>query len=127
MKIAHVALWTTDLDRASDFYRDMFAAEIGETYRSERVPGFSSRFVRLPEGPAIELMYSPKLTPQPVGALLVGWAHIAISLGSKDEVVAVATRMDSKGGLASGPRWTGDGYFEAVISDPDGNLIEVTI
>ena len=127
MKIAHVALWTNDLDRASDFYRDVFGAEIGEIYESERTQGFRSRFARLPEGPAIELMHLPTLAPHATNGPRVGWAHIAISLGTEDAVIAVASRMESNGTLVSGPRWTGDGYFEAVVSDPDGNLVEVTI
>ncbi|RKF31490.1 VOC family protein [Paraburkholderia fungorum] len=127
MKIAHVALWTNDLDRAADFYRDMFGAEIGEMYRSERTQGFSSRFARLPDGPAIELMHLPKLAPHSMDDRRVGWAHIGISLGTEDAVIALARRMESNGALVSGPRWTGDGYFEAVVSDPDGNLVEVTI
>ncbi|TFE42248.1 glyoxalase/bleomycin resistance/extradiol dioxygenase family protein [Paraburkholderia dipogonis] len=127
MKITHVALWTNDLDRASDFYRDMFGAEIGETYKSERTQGFSSRFARLPEGPAIEIMHLPRLAPHSVDGPRAGWAHIAISLGTEDAVIALARRMESDGALVSGPRWTGDGYFEAVVSDPDGNFVEVTI
>jgi lactoylglutathione lyase len=127
MKIVHVALWTSDLDRSSDFYREMFDAEIGETYVSKRTLGFTSRFARLSAGPAIELMSLPNLESRSGDAPQVGWGHIAISLGSEEAVMAVARRMESKGTLVSGPRWTGDGYFEAVISDPDGNLVEVTI
>lgn len=127
MKIAHVALWTANLERASDFYREMFGAEIGQTYVSETTPGFTSRFARLPDGPAIELMSLPTLLPQSGNGPRVGWGHIAISLGTEHAVMALARRTESNGTLVSGPRWTGDGYFEAVISDPDGNLVEVTI
>jgi lactoylglutathione lyase len=127
MNVAHVALWTSDLDRASDFYRDAFGAEVGPTYHSERRPGFLSRFARLATGPSIELMSLPNLEPQTSDAPRIGWAHIAISLGTEDAVIGLATRMKLEGALISGPRWTGDGYFEAVISDPDGNLVEVTV
>ncbi|WP_409932352.1 VOC family protein [Paraburkholderia sp. BCC1886] len=81
----------------------------------------------MPEGPTIELMYLPKLATHLADRPRVGWAHIAISLGSYDAVIAVAKRMESSGTLVSGPRWTGDGYFDAVISDPDGNPVEITI
>ncbi|WGS53836.1 VOC family protein [Paraburkholderia sp. D15] len=137
MKIAHVALWTSDLDRACRFYRETFGAEIGDPYRSSTTPGFMSRFARFSDGPAIELMYLPELAAPEVAASSpaarsekrprIGWAHLAISLGNEDAVRAMATQMASKGTLVSAPRWTGDGYFEAVIRDPDGNLIEVTI
>jgi lactoylglutathione lyase len=127
MNIAHVALWTSNLDRSCDFYREVFGAEIGPTYRSKRTLGFTSRFARFPEGPAIELMAFPQLAPQSGCGLRVGWGHIAISLGTEEAVTTLAKKMESNDTLVSGPRWTGDGYFEAVISDPDGNLIEVTI
>lgn len=28
--------------------------------------------------------------------------------------------------LLSGPRTTGDGYYESVVQDPEGNLVEIT-
>lgn len=127
MSIAHVAFWTSDLEQASAFYRDVFSAEIGPEYRSVRTPGFVSRFVRFTAGPAIELMSLPHLAPSASSNPRVGWGHIAISLGSEHAVEETAKQMEARGMLCSGPRWTGDGYFEAVISDPDGNLIEITV
>ncbi|HBB6728349.1 TPA: glyoxalase/bleomycin resistance/extradiol dioxygenase family protein, partial [Citrobacter freundii] len=53
------------------------------------------------------------------------WVHLAISVGGNENVDAVAMQAQKQGILVSGPRTTGDGYYEAVIKDPDGNLIEI--
>ncbi len=55
-----------------------------------------------------------------------GWAHVAITLGSPVAVDVMVARMDALDLLRSPPRWAGDGFFEAVIDDPEGNLIEIT-
>jgi lactoylglutathione lyase len=59
MRIAHVALWTRDLDAAAEFWRRTFQATIGEPYYSQRRHGFVSRFVTLGTGDKIELMTGP--------------------------------------------------------------------
>ncbi|MBP7334990.1 VOC family protein [Niveispirillum sp.] len=128
MRIAHVALWTTDLDEAARFWVTHFGAEVGDLYESRRRPGFTSRFVRLKEGAVIELMSAPWLSGEgEQGWERCGWAHIALSLGSQAAVNDLAARLSALDLLDSGPRWTGDGYYEAVVKDPDGNLIEITV
>lgn len=57
----------------------------------------------------------------------LGWAHIAFSVGSKEQVVALTERLVADGyACLNGPRLTGDGYFESVVEDPEKNLIEIT-
>ena len=126
MKVAHVALWTLDLDGAVEFWRCYFNAEVGETYHSRRRAGFISRFVTLPGSDArIELMTGPWLEEQ-ASVDRTGWDHLAISLGSARAVDELAARCAADGYLASAPRMTGDGYYEAVVTTPDGTRIEVT-
>ncbi len=127
MRIAHTALWTPDLDAAADFWKTYFGATVGEAYRSSRRPGFISRFVSLPEsGGEIELMTGPWLPLDPHDER-IGWDHIAISLGSKAAVHALAERCKADGLLKSAPRMTGDGFYEAIIVMPEGTPIEITI
>ncbi|MFT3849722.1 MAG: VOC family protein [Propionivibrio sp.] len=127
MKLAHVALWCRDLDRATAFWVEHFDAQPGERYASTRRPGFVSRFVKLDEGATLELMSIPGLAQGATEAAeRPGWAHVAIALGSQAAVDAMAARMAPLGLLASPPRWTGDGFYEAVIRDPEGNPVEVT-
>lgn len=126
MRIAHTALWTRDLEAASKFWQDYFGAEIGEAYHSKNRPGFISRFVTLPEsGGQIELMTGPWLVAD-APAERVGWDHIAISLGHGETVNKLAEQCRRDGCLKSGPRWTGDGFYEAVILMPDGTPVEIT-
>ncbi len=125
MRIAHVALWTRDLDAAADWWHRHFRAEIGAEYASRNRPGFRSRFVRLGDGAAIELMTGPWLG-EVTDDERPGWAHVAISLGSAEAVDDAARRFADEGGLVSGPRETGDGYYEAVVRGPDGALVEIT-
>lgn len=126
MKLAHVALWTRNLDLSAEFWRNYFGAVIGAEYHSTRRPGFVSRFVTLPgSGADVELMYAPWISDAP-GEERIGWDHIALSLGSASAVDALAGRCERDGILLSSPRMTGDGYYEAVIAGPDGTPIEIT-
>lgn len=126
MRIAHVALWTPDLDASAAFWARHFGAVVGEEYVSRNRPGFRSRFLRLADGAALELMTGPWLGDAAVDpAERAGWAHVAVDLGSEDAVRAAAERFTAEGCLVSGPRRTGDGYFEAVVRSPEGALIEI--
>lgn len=126
MRIAHVALWTADLDGLCCFWAETFGAVVGDLYESARRPGFSSRFVYLKDGPSIEIMQGPWITAQ-AAEERQGYAHLALSLGSRESVDVMATRAAAAGTLVSPARMTGDGFYEAVLRDPDGNLIEITV
>lgn len=125
MRLAHVALWTSDLDAAARFWATHFGAEIGDEYVSHNRPGFRSRFLKLLDGSALELMTGPWIDA-PAEGERAGWAHVAISLGSAEAVDAAAVRFAAEGLLVSGPRTTGDGFYEAVVRAPDGALVEIT-
>ncbi|MFS8146203.1 bleomycin resistance protein [Rhizobium sp. R635] len=126
MYIAHVALWTPDLDRQVAFWEKYFDAEIGETYCSKRREGFVSRFITLAgKGAQIEIMTGPWINAGDYEEAS-GWDHIAISLGNAAAVDEMAARCKADGILVSGPRMTGDGFYEAVITTPDGSRVEIT-
>lgn len=125
MKIAHMALWTQDLEQQAHFWVSFFDGKINEKYFSRTNHGFESYFVKIGEDIAIELMTKPGLVGQQPDNNRCGWVHLAISVGSSENVDAMAKRAKEQGILVSGPRTTGDGYYEAVIHDPDGNLIEI--
>lgn len=127
MKIAHVALWCRDLERAVAFWETYFGVLPGLRYASSRRPGFTSCFVSFVDGAALELMSAPWLGD--IVAMNVerpGWAHVAIALGSETEVDALAGRLLMDGFLVAAPRHTGDGFYEAVARDSEGNLVEIT-
>lgn len=125
MRIEHVALWTRDLPGMVTFWQTHFGADASAEYASRNRPGFRSVFLTLPEGARIELMTGPWVGTAPVPET-EGWAHIAIALGSPTAVDAKARTFQALGLLQSGPRQTGDGYYEAVIIAPGGLLVEIT-
>jgi len=126
VRIAHIALWTADLDRLCRFWAETFGAIVGDLYESARRPGFSSRFLYLKDGPSIEIMQGPWIKPQDGQGERLGYAHLALSLGSREAVDAMTARAALAGTLVSPARMTGDGFYEAILGDPDGNLIEIT-
>ncbi|QLP07758.1 VOC family protein [Klebsiella oxytoca] len=125
MKIAHIALWTRQLEQQARFWVSFFDGEINEKYCSQTNPGFESFFVKIGDNIAIELMTKPGLVALTADNNHTGWVHLAISVVGAENVDRLAKRADAQGILVSPPRTTGDGYYEAVIKDPDGNLIEI--
>lgn len=125
MNIAHVALWTRNLDAQVHFWETVFGGQRNERYLSKNRPGFESHFITLSDGPTIELMTVPDLPDRPSHPEFVGWAHIALNVGSEADVDRMAEQARLNNTLLSAPRMTGDGYYEAVIADPDGNRIEL--
>jgi lactoylglutathione lyase len=127
VRIEHVAVWTNDLERLRAFYERYFGARAGTQYRSATRPGFTSYFLTFPGGAGrLELMAAPGLA---AGSALpaVGYAHVALRVGSRADVAALTERMRVDGvRVLSAPRETGDGYFESVVADPDGNVVELT-
>ena len=124
VRIEHVALWTRDLGAQAAFWERHFGAALGPVYESTNRPGFRSIFATLPDGPRLELMTGPWVGPAP-GGEDEGWAPVALALGSDAAVDAKADEMAAEGLLRSGPRRTGDGYYEAVIAAPGGVTGEI--
>jgi lactoylglutathione lyase len=128
MRIDHVALWTNDLERCKRFYVMYFGAEAGRPYVNP-VKGFESCFLRFADGARIEAMKTTTLNPVSfeAGTQRMGLTHLAISVGSEQRVDSLTQRIREDGyQVLDGPRRTGDGYYESVVVDPDGNRIEIT-
>ncbi len=126
MKIEHLAIWTSDLDNLRSFYEKYFGAVSGSKYHNP-VKSFESYFLSFGDGARLELMCKPGLQPG-TPSERTGLAHLAVSVGSEQDVVALTERLRQDGFTIAGEaRVTGDGYFESVVLDPDGNRIEITI
>ncbi|HLP09618.1 MAG TPA: VOC family protein [Opitutaceae bacterium] len=128
MRLEHFALWTPRLETLREFYVGHLGCTAGPLYESRTRP-FRSYFLTFPGGGRLELMEQPGLEPPAAGPApdRTGYAHFALTLGSEDAVRAATERLRAAGvGVIGEPRRTGDGYFESVVLDPDGNRIELT-
>lgn len=129
MKIEHIALWTNRLEVLKEFYIEYFQASAGEKYiNSDK--GFESYFLSFESSARLELMQRAGINDQPAApeSTKTGFIHIAVSVGSERKVRELTEQLRRDGYEVAGePRTTGDGYFESIILDPDGNRIEITI
>jgi len=129
MKIEHLALWVTDLEQMKSFYEKYFSAQAGERYHNP-TKNFSSYFLSFSDGPRLELMHRPEIPESGYaqGSEYKGLIHFAISVGSKEKVDQLTEELRVAGHTIAGEaRRTGDGYYESVVLDPEGNRIEITI
>ena len=128
MTIEHLAIWTKDIEKMKAFYLEFFEVNANEKYFNP-IKNFSSYFLSFPSGARIELMHSPKISRQMEGLKQnLGLAHFAIALGNKQIVDDLTHTLRVKGySILGEPRTTGNGYYESVIADPEGNQIELTI
>lgn len=130
MKISHLAIWTNNLEQLRDFYCTHFDAKSNEKY-TNHVKKFSSYFLTFENGScSLELMSKPNLDDSDSleSKVLTGLAHFAFSVGSKEQVDLFTSQLREAGYKVIGePRLTGDGFYESVIADPDGNIVEITI
>lgn len=126
MKIEHIAIWVKDLERMKDFYLTYFDLTSNDKYVNEK-KGFSSYFLSFASGARIELMHRGDIATGSNQSASFGLTHIAFSAGSKEAVDALTKRLRFDGvNIVGEPRTTGDGYYESVIEDPEGNQIEIT-
>lgn len=128
MHIEHIAIWTEDLEVLKEFYIKYFNASSNELYHNKK-KGFKSYFLSFDKGARLELMKRVDILDHPNRDMeYMGYCHMAVSVGSKDEVLSLTDTIRSDGFEVVGePRHTGDGYFESVVLDPDGNRIEITM
>lgn len=129
IRIEHVAVWARDVDALCAFYERTFGAQVGAPYENI-AKGFRSRFLQFGSGARIEVMSTSTLRPIELapGAQRMGLTHLAISLGSESAVNELTERLRVQGlAVLDGPRRTGDGYYESVVLDPEGNRLELTV
>ena len=125
MKLEHVALYVNDLEAMKDFYVRHFKADANEKYHNPRT-GLQTYFLSFDDGTRLEIMRRPLMSPKATGEHPLGYVHISFKLGSPEHVDRLTEELQQSGRpLLNGPRLTGDGYYESVLSDPEGNLIEL--
>ena len=127
MFIEHIAIYVNDLEKARDFFVKYFGASSNEGYHNPRTD-FRSYFLSFDHGARLEIMNKPQMSDPEKDLNRTGYIHIAFSLGSKEAVDVLTERMIKDGyEVVSGPRTTGDGYYESCIVGIEGNQIEITV
>lgn len=129
MKIDHVALFCQDLEAMRDFFITYFEATSNDLYHNQRT-GLRTYILSFPNGDTrLELMQRPDVTRQAVPEHAhLGYIHLSLAVGSRMQVEALTSRLQAEGyHVLSGPRTTGDGYYESCVEGPEKILIEITV
>ena len=127
MKIEHIAIYVKNLERAKTFFEKYLGGVSNEGYHN-KTTDFKSYFLTFDDGARLEIMNKPGLIDIPKEISQTGYIHIAFSVGSKEKVDALTAELKADGyEVVSGPRTTGDGYYESCIVAIEGNQIEITV
>ena len=127
MKIEHLAIYVNDLEAAREFFTTYLDGKPNDGYHNITT-GFRSYFISFEDGARLEIMTKPELVDTEKALNRTGYAHIAFSVGSMEKVDELTERLRSAGyEVVSGPRNTGDGYYESCIVAIEGNQIETTV
>ncbi len=127
MKIEHIAMYVTDPERARDFFVKYLGGVSNDGYHNVKTD-FRSFFVSFEDGARLEIMTKPEIIDAEKPLNRTGYAHIAFSAGSKEKVDELTEKLKEDGyEVISGPRTTGDGYYESCIVGIEGNQVEITV
>ena len=126
MTIDHIAMYVKDLEKAREFFVKYLDGKSNDGYHN-RTTDFRSYFITFDGGARLEIMTRPELAESGTELLQTGYIHIAFRVGSKEKVDLLTERFRQDGfEVISGPRTTGDGYYESCIIGIEGNQIEIT-
>ncbi len=119
-------MYVDDLEGARAFFMKYFGARSGGMYHNPRT-GLRTYFLTFDGGARLEVMSRPGLAAAVGSAPRVGYAHLAMSVGGKEAVDGLTERLRADGySVVSGPRTTGDSYYESCVEGPEGCLVEIT-
>lgn len=125
-RIEHIALYVDNLEGAKEFFEKYFGAESNEKYHNIKT-GFQSYFLTFNGGARLEIMSKPDVADVDKALTKTGYAHLAFSVGSRENVNNLTAQLKSDGySVISGPRVTGDGYYESCVLGFENNQIEIT-
>ena len=127
MKIEHIALYVRDLERAKDFFIRFFNASANGLYHNPKT-GFRSYFLQFEDGARLEIMSAPGVADTQSNYPHTGYHHLAFSVGSKNAVDNLTLRLKNDGyRVISGPRTTGEGYYESCVAVIENIFVEITV
>ena len=127
MRIEHIAMYVNELEAVRDFFIKYFNASSNAGYHNQTT-GFRSYFLTFDDGARLEIMNKPGMSDGEKAINRTGYSHLAFSVGSREAVDDLTDRLKKDGfQVTSGPRTTGDGYYESCIVGFEDNLIEITV
>ena len=127
MNIEHIAMYVNDLEKTKDFFTDYFGASANDMYHN-KTTGFRSYFLSFDDGSRLEIMNKPDIQDPEKTPARTGLIHLAFSVGSPEKVEELTRRLKDDGyEVISGPRTTGDGYYESCVVGIEGNQVEITV
>ena len=127
MRIEHVALYVNNLENTKKFFVKYLGAKSNDEYHNQKT-SFYSYFLTLEDGARIKIMNLPEMADLPKKLVRIGYSHIAFSVESIEKVDALTAELKADGyEVISGPRTTGDGYYESCIAAIEDNQIEITV
>lgn len=127
IKIDHIAVYVHDLEKAKEFFERYFHAQSNELYYNPNT-GLKTYILSFDGHTRLELMTRPEIKDVGTSVFRNGYIHLSFNLGSKQNVDDLTQKMEEDGFcVLSGPRVTGDGYYESCVEGPEGNLLELTV
>ena len=130
MKVDHIGIYVKDLQKIADFYTKYFKGTVSQPAYHNPKKNFTSHLISFDSGARLEIMHQPQIREvknDPKDQFL-GFIHISISVGSKENVDKLAEQLKKDGyDIIDGPRTTGDGFYEACVLDPENNRVEFTV
>lgn len=126
MRIEHIAMYVNDLEETKDFFVKFFRAISNDKYHNPKT-GLQTYFLTFEDNTRLEIMTRPDMVSSEKSLTQTGYIHLAFTVGSKEKVDKLTSELEQAGyKILSGPRTTGDGYYESCILGPEGNQIEIT-
>lgn len=125
MILEHVAMYVNDLEGTRAFFEKYFNATTNDQYHNPRT-GLRTYFLTFEGGARLEIMSRSGMDDAQKSLRRTGYVHIAFKVGGKEAVDALTARLRADGyEVVSGPRLTGDGYYESCVVAIEGNQIEI--
>ena len=127
MKIEHIAMYVNNLEQAKKFFVKYLDGKANKIYHNIKTD-FRSYFISFDDGARMEIMNKPEMSDIEKPVNRTGYIHVAFSVGSREKVNELTNFLKTDGyEVISGPRTTGDGYYESCIIAVEGNQIEITV
>ncbi|WP_294475215.1 VOC family protein [uncultured Ruminococcus sp.] len=127
MEIEHIAMYVNDIEQVRDFFVKYLGGKSNDGYHNPKTD-FRSYFISFDTGARLEIMNKPDLVDEEKSLNRTGFIHVAFSVGSKERVNELTQQLQNDGyPIVSGPRTTGDGYYESCVVAVEGNQIEITV